>query len=91
MASTIPTLPTMDPAALEGLTAATWGEVIQPGDPGYDAARKIYNAMIDKRPGLIVRCVDVADVIAVVNFARENNDTAGHSRRWTQRPRARAL
>ncbi len=55
MVSTIPALPTMDPAALEGLTAATWGEVIQPGDPGYDEARMVYNAMIDKYPALIVR------------------------------------
>lgn len=48
------------------------GAVIQPGDPEYDAARKIYNAMIDKRPAMIVQCRDVADVISAVNFAREN-------------------
>ena len=41
-------------------------------DAEYDSARALYNAMIDKRPELIVRCVDVADVIAAVNFAREN-------------------
>src|SRR4051794_11777572 len=47
------------------------GEVLEPGDPGYDDARKVYNAMIDKRPAIIARCTDVADVIAAVNFGRE--------------------
>jgi FAD/FMN-containing dehydrogenase len=46
------------------------GEIVLPNDPGYDAARKVYNAMIDKRPAMIVRAVDVADVIAAVNFGR---------------------
>ena len=49
------------------------GEIIQPGDEGYDDARKVYNAMIDRRPALIARCADAADVIAAVNFGRENN------------------
>lgn len=48
------------------------GELIGPNDEGYESARKVYNAMIDKRPGLIARCSDVADVIAAVNFARDN-------------------
>ncbi|WP_454739250.1 FAD-binding oxidoreductase [Cupriavidus necator] len=47
------------------------GELIQPGDAAYDQARKVYNAMIDKRPALIARCTDVADVIAAVNAARD--------------------
>ena len=49
------------------------GELIQPGDDRYDEARQLYNGMIDKRPGLIARCVDAADVIAAVNFGRENH------------------
>ena len=49
------------------------GEIIQPGDDGYDDARKVYNAMIDRRPALIARCADVADVIAAVNFGWEND------------------
>jgi FAD/FMN-containing dehydrogenase len=49
------------------------GELIQRGDKGYDGARKVYNAMIDRHPGLIARCADVADVITTVNFGRENN------------------
>jgi len=48
------------------------GPVIEPGDPGYDEARALYNGMIDKRPRLIARCVDVADVIEAVNFTRES-------------------
>jgi len=48
------------------------GELIEPGDAGYDGARKVYNAMIDRKPRLIVRCADVADVIAAVKFSREH-------------------
>jgi FAD/FMN-containing dehydrogenase len=48
------------------------GELIQPGDAGYEEARKLFNAMIDKKPRLIARCVDVADVMACVNYARAN-------------------
>src|SRR6202047_4168444 len=47
------------------------GTVIERGEPNYDEARALYNGMIDKRPRLIARCVDVADVITAVNFARE--------------------
>jgi hypothetical protein len=42
------------------------------GDDGYDAARKIYNAMIEHRPAIITRCAGAADVISAVNFARNN-------------------
>jgi FAD/FMN-containing dehydrogenase len=55
---------------IEQLRAGVRGAIIQPGDAEYDAARKVYNGMIDKRPAVIVRCVDVADVIAAVNYAR---------------------
>ena len=54
------------------LKSSVRGELIQPEDEGYDAARKVYNGMIDRHPALIVRCADVADVIATVNFGREN-------------------
>jgi FAD/FMN-containing dehydrogenase len=59
-------------ATLEAFRSQLRGTLIQPDDPRYDEARKVYNAMIDKRPRLIARCADVADVIAGVNFAREN-------------------
>jgi hypothetical protein len=45
------------------------GRLIQPGDADYDEARKVYNGMIHKKPRLIARCADVADVIRCVNFA----------------------
>jgi FAD/FMN-containing dehydrogenase len=51
------------------------GRLIEPGSPDYDAARHVYNGMIDKRPAFIVRVSDVADVISAVNFARENHVT----------------
>jgi FAD binding domain/Berberine and berberine like len=57
--------------AVEGLRAALRGGALVPDSPGYEQARKVYNAMIDKRPACIVRCVDVADVITALGFARE--------------------
>lgn len=62
----------LDEANLEAFKGQLRGTLIQPGDAAYDEARKVYNAMIDKRPRLIARVADVADVIASVNFAREN-------------------
>jgi FAD/FMN-containing dehydrogenase len=58
-------------AAIESFRADLRGELIQRSDPGYEEARRLYNGMIDKRPILIARCVDAADVIAAVGFARE--------------------
>src|SRR5450432_3525534 len=46
------------------------GEVIGPDDAGYDVARALFNAMIDKRPAVIARCASAADVVSVVGFAR---------------------
>ena len=68
---TIPTTRAIAQDAITTLIASLRGDVIQPGDAGYDDARTVYNAMIDRYPALIVRCQDVADVIAGVNFARE--------------------
>jgi FAD/FMN-containing dehydrogenase len=62
----------LDEATVEQFAGDLRGELIQPDDDGYDEARKVYNAMIDKRPRMIARCADVADVITSVNFAREN-------------------
>jgi FAD/FMN-containing dehydrogenase len=56
---------------IQKLKAAVRGQVIEPGEQPYDQARRVYNAMIDRRPQLIVRCTDVADVIATVRFAQE--------------------
>src|SRR5678816_3054191 len=57
---------------LDQLRASVRGEIVQPGDDTYDSARQVYNPMIDKRPALTVRCADVADVIAAVDYARTN-------------------
>jgi FAD/FMN-containing dehydrogenase len=51
--------------------ASLRGALIEPSDPNYDSARKVYNGMIDRRPRLIARCADVADVMAAVKFGRE--------------------
>ena len=59
-------------ASIQQFVASIRGDVIRPGDPGYDDMRQVYNAMIDKRPALIARCADAGDVIASVNFARDN-------------------
>jgi FAD/FMN-containing dehydrogenase len=55
------------------LAAALRGDLIVADDPGYDQARAVYNAMIDKHPAAIARCRDAADVIACVRFAREHD------------------
>ena len=65
--------PALDDKLLARLQGAVRGEIIQPGDPDYDEARKVYNAMHDKRPAIIVRAVDVGDIVATVDFAREQN------------------
>jgi FAD/FMN-containing dehydrogenase len=58
-------------SAVGALAARLRGELLQPGDARYDTARRVYNGMIDRRPALIARCADVADVIAAVDYARD--------------------
>jgi hypothetical protein len=67
------TISLLEDPALEALQASLRGELLRPGDAGYDSARRIWNGMIDRKPGLIVRCVGVADVITSVTFARTHN------------------
>jgi FAD/FMN-containing dehydrogenase len=62
------------PTALQGieeLRQVHRGAVITPDDPGYEEGRRVWNASIDKRPAVIMRCRTAADVVAAVNFARE--------------------
>src|ERR1700694_3940902 len=59
-------------APFDELKASLRGELISPDDEEYDAARAVYNAMIDRHPAAIARCADVGDVVAAVNFAREH-------------------
>jgi FAD binding domain/Berberine and berberine like len=63
----------IEPSRIESFLNSFRGAVIREGDADYDAARRIWNALIDKRPGLIARCSGLADVIAAVRFAREQN------------------
>ncbi len=62
----------LDEDALARLRTSMSGELIGPEDEGYERFRRVYNGMIDKYPRLIARCAGVADVMAVVNFARDN-------------------
>ena len=62
----------MDDEVIANFAQGLRGPVIGRNHPEYEEARKLYNAMIDKRPLLIARCADVADVIAAVNFGRDN-------------------
>jgi hypothetical protein len=76
-------------ATVQGLKTSVHGPLLRPDDMGYDEARKVFNAMHDKHPALIVRCTGVADVIAAVAFARTHDllvavrggdhSVAGHS------------
>jgi FAD/FMN-containing dehydrogenase len=58
---------------IQSLRAGFLGELFEPKDAGYNEARRIWNASVNKRPGLIARCSGIADAIAAVNFGRENN------------------
>src|SRR3954470_1949041 len=62
--------PTILSPRLDELSGAFAGELLAPGDSGYDEARCVWNGMFDRRPGLIARCADADDVVAAVDFAR---------------------
>ncbi|MGH7542558.1 MAG: FAD-binding oxidoreductase [Gemmatimonadota bacterium] len=61
----------IDDAEVDGLATRLEGEILTAEDPGYDEARAVWNAMIDRRPELIVRCAEADDVIEAIGFARE--------------------
>lgn len=63
-------LPMSLTTATDDIRARLGGEVILPADPGYDDARALHNAMIDKRPAVIVRCRSASDVAGALEFAR---------------------
>src|SRR5258707_3252916 len=74
----------LEETAVQELASRMRGALVRPGDADYEQAARVYNGMIDKRPTLIAHCIDVADVIAAVNFAREHELTlavrgGGHS------------
>src|SRR5439155_2558118 len=63
---------TVSDRAISGLGSSLRGRIIRPADGDYDEARRVWNGMIDRRPTLIVRPTVAADVVAAVNFARDN-------------------
>jgi FAD/FMN-containing dehydrogenase len=63
----------VDQATIAELATTFRGDLVKPGDAAYDSARRVYNAMIDRRPALIARCADVADVMRAVRFGREHD------------------
>src|SRR5437016_6270099 len=65
----------LEETAIQELVSRMRGELLRPSDAGYEQAIRVYNGMLEKRPALIAHCVDVADVIAAVNFAREHELT----------------
>jgi hypothetical protein len=64
---------TIAPDIISAFRLELKGQLILPSDTVYNDTRKVYNGMIDKRPGLFAMCVDIADVMASVNFGRDNN------------------
>jgi hypothetical protein len=60
-------------SALTRLASSMAGTLLMPGDTAYDSVRRVWNAMVDKKPGLIARCAHTADVMACVQFAREHD------------------
>jgi len=62
----------VDAATIGELEGALRGKILDQSSPAYNEARAIWNAMIDRKPGLIVRCLGAADVIRAVRFARDN-------------------
>ena len=62
---------TISQDVVSALRGKVRGTVALPGEDGYDAARTIWNGMIDRRPALVVRCLGAADVINAVNLARD--------------------
>src|SRR3712207_1306718 len=74
----------LEEAVVQEFAANLRGELLRPEDDGYDAARAVFNGMIDKRPAMIVRCAGAADVIQGVDFAQTHALTlsvrgGGHS------------
>ena len=76
-------------SVLRELASVLRGQVVYPGDRGYDAARAVFNGMIDRRPLAVVRPVDASDVVRCIEFARRHDlplsvrggghSVAGHS------------
>ena len=64
---------TLSNRSVENLRKRLHGTLLTAADLGYDAARRVWNGMVDKRPAVIARCADTGDVVACVNFARDHD------------------
>jgi len=64
---------TLDDSQIDRFAAGLRGDLLRPGGAAYDAARRVWNGMIDRRPAMIARCAGAADVIASVRFGREHD------------------
>src|SRR5690349_6280019 len=60
-------------SAISDFAATFHGDLLTPASPDYDAARKVWNGMVDRRPAIIARCKSVADVQAAIRHGREHN------------------
>ena len=89
--TTAPVASSLSDEAIQGLIASVRGRVIQPDDPDYDEARALYNGMIDKRPRLIARCVDVGRRDRRGQLRARPGPAHRDSRRRPQRPGPRQL
>jgi FAD/FMN-containing dehydrogenase len=65
--------PPIEGIGSEELAGSFGGELVLPGDPGYETVRRIWNGAIDRRPACVARCTGVADVVAAIRFARERD------------------
>ena len=83
--------PTRTTNILDALRSQLRGALCYPGEPGYEEARTIWNAMIDKRPAAVIRAAGTADVMRAVNVAREHEAPALRPRRRPQHRRERRL
>ena len=84
----------IDAAGARGVAGRVPEGVLQPGDDGYDEARRVHNGLVDRRPAVIARCQNTADTAAGVRFARAQSlqsasvaaaTTSPDGRSWTER------
>ena len=77
--------PPLDEADIATMKAGLRGEVIRREDPGYDDARRVFNAAVDRRPALVVRPVDVGDIRTALQFGIDRRPEDRGPRRWPPR------
>ncbi len=76
-------------STIDDLRERTRGQIFTEGDEGYDEARRVHNAMHDKRPQVVVRCENAGDVMAAVDYRADEPAGPGGPRRIAQRARVR--